>query len=246
MPRLANERSCRGKMGPGLRRGDEWRRRDTFTTSPTRRCPSRPILYSRGLRGGGRPRDRVRRGRSVHIDRRMRPRGEPAADPRPEPWRHRAGDRPGAPGGVRVRRTIRCRTRCPSSSPRSSIRSCRRTASKPWPPSLPSPPSNWPSGGSPGVGRDGGGLQSAWTAVLRRRPGQRRSRAESGHLKGAIGRYAHPRRLERIWPLGPYSLASSAIIRSPLIAANASFRLKPTFVLFACPLRFVLPAIGAL
>ena len=41
--------------------------------------------------------------------------------------------------------------------------------------------------------------------------------------------------------LDRYSLASSAIIRSPLITANASFRLKPTFVLFACSLRFVLP-----
>ena len=53
------------------------------------------------------PENRARRGRPLCVDRRLRPRREPVADPRPEPWRHRAGDRPGTLGAMCLRLAVR-------------------------------------------------------------------------------------------------------------------------------------------
>ena len=94
------DRAVRGRR----RRLGRCRSARTARVADRRRRPGHehPVLrlYLRGMRGGDRPGDRLGRGRRLRLDRRLRPGGKPDADPRPEPWRHRARYRTGAVGGM--------------------------------------------------------------------------------------------------------------------------------------------------
>ena len=85
-PQRSAGRSAR-PAGGGKRRDD-----------PRRRLPVR----LRGLRGRDRSRHRQDRNRALHRDRRRRPGDQSADFARPDPWRHRAGRRPGADGSIRT------------------------------------------------------------------------------------------------------------------------------------------------